>query len=141
MTEALDKWRSDGRMAVDSARLVLSLLPASGSEIVEDTRWQSVRAQVEQAAADLESVADAAPDPAGRTAARQGADSLRSLVFALDSDRLSRNAPVAPSFDQLARAEATTRVRRDDAETSVLALDRLVHLPATVRTGSSDPGR
>jgi hypothetical protein len=123
---ALAAWRSESETALDDAHLSVSLLPASAEDVVDQAHWRSVRERVEQAALALERAATAAPGEEEARATRHTAESLRGLVFALEASRLLRDAPVAPTADQLMEADSALRERRADVDASLAELDRLV---------------
>jgi hypothetical protein len=122
-------WRRATVGALDGARLAQGLLPASGSDIPEPVHWQEVRNRVDQAAAALDVAAQGAPSPEGAEAVRSSAGAMRNLVFALEADRLLRDGTRAPTPEQLAQADATSRARRAELDAGLARLDRLVHPP------------
>ena len=124
--KAIEAWQADSRPALDSAHLTLSLLPASGQDIADRAQWNSVRQRVEEAAQLLDRAAARAPTQEGVRAASRSAETLRGLGFALESNVLLREASVAPTAQQLADADVTTRQRRLDAEAALAEMDRLV---------------
>jgi hypothetical protein len=128
-------WRRDTIGALDGARLARDLLPASGRDIPDVDRWQSVRDRVEQAAQALDRAGTVAPIADGATVARSTAAALRNLVFALEADRLLRDGTRAPTPDQLAQADATCRSRTAELDDGLARLDRLVR-PAPGPGGS-----
>lgn len=133
--KAIAAWRDESRPAVDSAHLTLSLLPASSQDIGDRAQWQSVRQRVEEAAQLLDRSAARAPVADGARAASRSAESLRGLGFALESGLLLRQAAVAPSAQQLADADVTTRQRRADVEAALADMDREVGRPSVQGQG------
>jgi hypothetical protein len=49
------------------------------------------------------------------------------LVFALEADRLLRDGTRAPTPEQLAQADATSRARATELEVGLSKLEQLVH--------------
>ncbi len=106
--------------------LARDLLPEAVYDIGVDGHWQSVRNQVEQAARGLESVAATAPTDAATTAARETAQALRNLVFALEAERLLTTAASPPTAEQLAAGAAATASRRSELDASIFQLTQIV---------------
>jgi hypothetical protein len=127
--QALARWQELSGGAVDSAELALGLLPASGPLVTDASHWRSVRDSVERAAAGLDRVAASAPTDEAKRAGSRAAESLRALLFALESDQLLRSAPVSPTGEQLAQSDAVCRERRADAGAAIRQLDGLVRPP------------
>jgi hypothetical protein len=136
---AVAAWQHDTAGALDAAHVSLSLVPASAQEITDVAHWQSVSHRVEQTALALDRSASTAPTEEGGAAARRTADSLRGLVFAVESERLLRAGTVAPTGDQLMQADAATRARRSDLDAALADLDRSVRPASPPPTGPS-PG-
>ena len=128
-SQALAKWQQLSVGALDAAELSLGLLPAAGPLVPDPSHWRSVRDSVERAAAGLDRVAASAPTDDGRLGGSRAAESLRSLLFALESDQLLRSAPVAPTGEQLAQSDAVCRQRRADAGGALSNLETLVRPP------------
>jgi hypothetical protein len=119
------KWQSEAQASLESARLARSLLPHSGEDIPDATRWESVGQQVEQAAQSLNELGDRAPEPEGATIASQAAEALRGLYFSLEADRLIRGATAPPTTGQLLQADAAIRSRTTELDTALDRLDRM----------------
>jgi hypothetical protein len=126
---AIEAWRAQSRPALEDANLALGLLPASEQEIIDRDHWQSVRLRIEEAGRSLDTTAAVSPTEPGRLAARQAAEGLRGLMFALESGLLLRESPVAPTGDQLMQADAAARARRSEAQSALDQLDRLINPP------------
>jgi hypothetical protein len=119
-------WREQSAAAVDMAHLAFNLLPASAQDIPDAAHWASVRRSVEEAADGLDRAAASAPTDAGAQSTRRGAEALRGVVFAVESERLLRAASPPPTAEQLFESDAVARSRRSDAAVALRALDRLV---------------
>jgi hypothetical protein len=125
----LQAWRIQSRPALDDAELALGLVPATEQQIVDRVHWQSVRQRIEEAARSLDTTAATSPSEPARLAARQAAEGLRGLMFALESGLLLRESPVAPTGDQLMQADAAARARRAEAQSALDQLDRIINPP------------
>ena len=128
---ALVAWRSGAESALDSANLARTLLPAAGQDVPDSAHWQAVHERVETAAQSLDQSAGRAPTPEGAQASRTAADKLRSLWFALESDRLLREGTTPPTPEQLAQADTVTRARGSELDTALADLERIVRPPQT----------
>jgi hypothetical protein len=133
-------WRQEAQGALDGARLARGLLPVSAGEIPDAARWQSVREQVEQAALALERAGSAAPTPEGAASARRAAESLRGMVFALESDQLLRDGTKVPTADELAQADALCRARGAELDVTLGSLEGLVRPTPDARPASGAAG-
>jgi len=133
-----ERWRQETRGAIEGARLVQQLLPASGLSISDPDHWTSVRERVEQAATALDAAVGTAPRPEAADAARAGAQSLRNVAFALESARLLQGAAPPPSPEQLAEADTTTRARQADLDGALSRLESLAP-PPNAQPGEPPP--
>lgn len=116
------EWHRAVVPALSDAQLARDAI-LSDNAMSEDSRLRgAVEVQAERAAAELERVVQAAPDPHAAGLATEAAAALRGLAFAVEADRLLRHGASAPSGVQLAQADEARRAR--NAELSA-ALARL----------------
>ena len=106
---------SDAQLARDAV--------LSENAMSEDPRLRgAVEVQVEKAAAALERVVRAAPDPQAGSLATEAAAALRGLAFAVEADRLLRHGASAPSGAQLAQADEARRSRNSELSAALARL-------------------
>jgi hypothetical protein len=123
-------WRADAARTYDNAVLVRSMLDdeARPGEREDPTHRATVRDRVEGVAASLDRLAANAPDDSARQSAANAAESLRGLAFAREAERLLREAPTAPTGDQLATADQTRRARAGELDAALAALRQRAHV-------------
>ena len=76
-----------------------------------------------------------APGDTERRDATSVATALRGYLFALEAERLLRDAPTPPTADQLAAADTTRRARTTDLDTGIAAMR--THLGPDANTPTS----
>jgi hypothetical protein len=74
---------------------------------------------VDEALGELERVAAASPDDAGRALSTRCADSLRGLAFAVEAEHLMRSGGEHPTGEQLASADAARRHRSAELDAAL----------------------
>ncbi len=121
----LRDWRNKTAPALASARSAQSLLPLSAAALLDDSNWRGVRDQATRAAQELESVATPAPTHETAVAVQDTASALRSVIFALEAERLLLTS--TPTADQLERTETNTQVRHGELDAGLDRLEALVH--------------
>lgn len=122
-------WDEKARSTLDSAHLVLGLLPTSGGDSSSAAHWDAVRTRVIDAASSFERVAAKAPTSETRRTAGSCADALRNSAFALDADRLLREGGRSPTASELANADVAIRQGSAAVDGALEALGALVGSP------------
>lgn len=115
---SLAGWRRSVLPAVSAAELARELV-LSQTESDDAQRRASVAAQVDEAVGELERVAAASPDDAGRALSTRCADSLRGLAFAVEAEHLMRSGGEHPTGEQLASADAARRHRSAELDAAL----------------------
>jgi hypothetical protein len=117
-------WNAAAASALRDADLTRDMLAgeARPGEPEDAARHHAVNDNVERVSARFEQLAAQAPDEEAHRQAAAVASSLRGYLFALEAERLLRDAPTPPTADQLASADATRRARADELERALAAM-------------------
>jgi hypothetical protein len=117
-------WNAAAASARRDAELTRDMLSgeARPGEVEDRARQRAVDDNVARVSARFEQLAANAPDDASQRNATAVATALRGYLFALEAERLLRNAPTPPSAEQLTAADATRRSRANDLEAALAAL-------------------
>jgi len=121
---AKHSWRHAAASALRDGDLTRDMLEgeARPGEREDPARRNTVRDNVERVAAHFDQLAADAPDDNTRRNAASVAESLRGYFFALEAENLLRDAPIPPTADQLATADATRRQRAGDLDSALGAI-------------------
>ena len=118
---AKQAWQAETLSALRDAELTRDMLEgeARPDQPEDATRQATVHDNVERVATNFEGLANRAPNDEARGNATAVASSLRGYLFALEAERLLRNAPTTPTAEQLATADATRRQRATDLDAAL----------------------
>jgi hypothetical protein len=121
---AKQSWQAAATSALRDAELTRDMLggEARPGEPEDPARRASVRDNVESVAGRFDQLARNAPNDDAQREAASVASSLRGYQFALEAEQLLRNAPTAPTADQLAAADATRRERVNELDAGLAAI-------------------
>lgn len=110
--------------------LARGLLPRSGAEITDVGHWESVQAQVTQAAGNLERSSAIAPTDDARKGAHDAAIAFTAVASALESDRLLRESQPQPTEGQLTESDSLVQAHRQALDFALARLTDVVRPPA-----------
>jgi hypothetical protein len=119
-------WNAAAESALRDAVLTRDMLAgeARPGDPEDATRHNAVTENVERVSSRFEQLAAQAPDDGAHRDASAVASSLRGYLFALEAERLLREAPTPPTADQLAAGDATRRARADELDSALGAIRR-----------------
>ena len=127
------EWHRAVVPALSDAQLARDAVLSDNAMSEDPSLRGPVEVQVERAAAELERVARAAPDPHAAGLATEAAAALRGLAFAVEADRLLRHGASAPTGVQLAQADEARRTRNSELSAALSRLSTRIGAPPRSR--------
>jgi hypothetical protein len=119
--------------ALSDAQLARDAVISENAMSADPNLRGAVQVQVDRAAAELERVARAAPDPHAGGLATEAAGALRGLAFAVEADRLLHQGATAPTGVQLAEADEARRTRNSELSAALSRLSTRIGAPPRSR--------
>lgn len=131
---ALEAWRQEAKPVLTQATLVRDRLV--GPQPQDPAGRAATTEQLQSITGSLARIADSAPSDEATAAANVVGENLRGLSFALEAADLLRSGPVAPTGEQLAQADQTSRTQLGQLDAAIAGLRAHVE-PA----GEAEPTR